>query len=273
MLKIEMLNPDITKIVLEVLKEQGYLSDLVPNGSSKQPNLIKPGPKVLHIFHAGVQKLALAKKQVGLIEEKAGRSRIHTVDSARAWVCGADVKEEVDRCCNIDKMSPEGLEKILTSSDILVLPTFCFKTASRVARLMTHDIEVDIVISALVQGKKILAVNDGFRVEGVVLKPGIRKEIDQIFSKLESYGMQFCKTGDLCQTFSSLFDKKQQKKVKPKTEVVKEIRSVPEYRLITTKEIEVAVKKKQKTLRLAPKGIVTPLAEDRARENSIRIER
>jgi hypothetical protein len=84
---------EITTIVKQVLKETGRVSKSSDNPSPTQSKPSGNGPAVLNIFHAGVRKLEEALQQVQQIEETARRSSVYTVESARSWVCGADVKE------------------------------------------------------------------------------------------------------------------------------------------------------------------------------------
>ena len=111
------------------------------------------------------------------------------MNSARSWVCGEDVREKAGSKCILDTVKPEGLEKALQKADILVLPTFCFKTAAKVARLIGDDQESTIVLSALIQDKPVLATNDGFTLLNTLSNKGIRDEIKRILGKLESFGM------------------------------------------------------------------------------------
>ena len=136
----------ISNIVREVLNEKGLLES--PSRGSVKNRIRRPRavPAVLSVFHAGVRKLEQALEQVRAIEKIAGRSSVFTVNSARSWVCGADVKEKAGIRCILDTVKPEGLEKALLKSDILVLPTFCFKTAAKVSRLISDDQESAIVI-------------------------------------------------------------------------------------------------------------------------------
>ena len=115
-------------------------------------SLTKKQPAVLNIFHAGVGKLEEALRQIQQIEKSARRSSVYTVESARSYVCGADVKEGAGIKCILDTVKPEGLEKALQKADVLVLPTFCLKTAAKLASLICDDQESAIVFTALLAG-------------------------------------------------------------------------------------------------------------------------
>jgi len=261
---------DIRYIVREVLKEKGLLDSPAKKPVKKRVQRPRSTPAVLSVFHAGVRKLEQALEQVSRIEKIAGRSSVFTVNSARAWVCGADVKEKAGTRCILDTVKPEGLEKALLKSDILVLPTFCFKTAAKAARLISDDQESAIVFSALVQGKKVLAAQDGFTICDLLLNEGIRNEMDRILAKLESFGMIFCETDQLCATFQKLVNEEVKTgppvKRNPSTDT-----APPARKLVTAKDIHTAVDAGRCPIMLAPGGIMTPLARDLAKEYAIKI--
>jgi ethanolamine utilization protein len=264
---------EIAQIVRQVLQETGpaMKSSARPAPRQKQP--LKNGPVVLNIFHAGVHRLEEALRQVKLIENTARRSSVYTVESARSHVCGADVREGAGIKCILDTVRPEGLEKALLKAEILVLPTFCLKTAAKVANLICDDQESAIVFSALLQGKKVLAADDGFLVCDLIVNENLRAAINQILKKLEAFGMVFCTTDQLHATFQKTISGNKKTKISAARQAPnateEEASGAP--KLVTAKEIRTAVAAGQDSLKLAPGGIVTPLARDLAREYSIQI--
>ncbi|UCH20283.1 MAG: hypothetical protein JSU83_17240 [Deltaproteobacteria bacterium] len=269
----------IAKTVREVLKEQGLAigssqKRLSTQGEkTSQGDKSQNGPAVLNVFHAGVRKLEEALKQVQLIEETTRRSSVYTVESARTWVCGADVKEKAGVRCILDTVKSDGLERILQKADILVLPTFCLKTAAKIANLICDDQESGIVFRALLQGKKVLAASDGFLICDILTNQQLRNEIDQILKKLEGFGMVFCQTEQLNATFQKMImgDEKSESPVPSNQPPTPEEHHPTAVKLITAKTINLAVDSKQNSIRLAPGGKVTPLARDLAKEYSIEI--
>jgi len=261
---------DIRNIVREVLKEKGLLDSPADKPAKNRVQRPRSAPAVLSVFHAGVRKLDQALEQVGQIEKIAGRSSVFTVNSARSWVCGADVKEKAGTKCILDTVKPEGLEKALLKSDILVLPTLCFKTAAKAAHLISDDQESAIIFSALVQGKKVLAAQDGFTICDLLLNAGIRDEMNRILAKLQSFGMIFCETDQLCATFKKIIV--EGKKIESPTKKNPAMEPAPPARkLVTAKDIQTAVDGGRDPIRLAPGGIMTPLARDLAKEYALEI--
>jgi len=263
---------DISRIVREVLQEKGLLDGPARPSTARRIERPCPTPAVLNVFHPGVRYLESALEQVRWMEKSAGKSSVFTVQSARAWVCGRDVQEKSGCKCILDTVKPEGLEKALRKADILVLPTFCFKTAAKVARLINDSQETAIVISALMQGKPVLAANDGFTLLDTLSNPVIGEEIKRILGKLESYGMVFCETSRLAAEFEKITAaNKKDAPLKPGQ--ADRVHPAEALRLITVKDIRLAVDNHQETILLVPGGIITPLAKDQAKEYAIRIER
>ncbi|MDR3568966.1 MAG: hypothetical protein P4L43_13135 [Syntrophobacteraceae bacterium] len=251
----------VMKVVREVLRELG-----VGAKEAAQP-VEKKGPRVLFVFHSGVRRLDVALEQVRLIEASPVKCGVYTVSSARNRVCGGDVREKAGSQCILDTVKPEGLEKVLLLSDILVLPTFCLKTAAKLARLICDDDGSSVVLSALLQGKRILASRDGFLLCDALGNDKIRDEVEGILAKLQSFGMVFCPTDMLHETFQAMMSEKKEKIAAAAGISL----AAPGLRLVTSKEVYAAVEAKQKTICLAANGRVTPLARDLAKEYSLEI--
>jgi hypothetical protein len=251
----------IKKAVREVLAEMGLTEKPIP------PKVQDKGPRTLFVFHGGVRKLDLALEQVRLMEASSGKSGVYTVASARKWVCGGDVRERVGSHCILDTVKPDALERVLARSDVLVLPTFCLKTAAKLAHLTCDDEDSGIVLSGLLQGKRILASRDGFLLCDLLANDKIREEIELILTKLEGFGMVFCPTDRLNAAFQTMIDQKKQQIV-PEAET--KLAALP-LALVTSREVYAAVQAKQRSICVAPKGKVTPLARDLAKEYAIEI--
>lgn len=262
----------ITSMVREALQEKGLLKHAVESPPRKRINRERAAPAVLNVFHPGVRKLDEALEQIRLIEKLAARASTFTVNSARSWVCGDDVREKAGCKCILDTVKPEGLEKALAKADILVLPTFCFKTAAKVARLIGDDQESTIVLSALIQDKPVLATNDGFTLFNALANQRIREEIQRILTRLESYGMVLCRTDQLATTFKKM-TAAGSNPISVTTKKGGGEQLPPGRNLITARDVSIAAENNQRTLRLARGGLITPLAKDQARESGIRIVR
>jgi ethanolamine utilization protein len=255
----------IRAMVQEVLVELSFR--LKPGASRERRNPVLPteGPRTLIVFNAGVRKLEQAIDQVRQIQEAHGRVSVFTGPSAREWVCGADVKEQAGGACILDTVKPEGLERALSHADILVLPTLCFGVAAKVARLMRDDLEARLVMSALLEGKNIVAARDGFSILDNRANKAVQGEIESTLDKLENFGFIFSETAQLYTTFQ-----------KVAARIGKGISqgAAPEgIQLVTAKHVMECQQKGEKTIRLAAKGKVTSLAVDLAKEHGIEVIR
>ncbi len=261
----------IRDIVQEVLREKGLFGRPPAKQIAKRIQRPRPTPAVMSVFHPGVRKLEQALEQIRQIEKVAGKSSVFTVNSARNWVCGTEVKEKSGCKCILDTVKPEGLEKALEKADILVFPTFCFKTAAKVAQLINDSQETAIVLAALMQGKPVLAANDGFTLLDTLSNQEIRAEINRILAKLESYGMVFCATEQLAAVFAKMAAGSQ--KTGPSKSGQDSTHPAAGHRLVTAKDIQIAVDNRQESILLTADGMVTPLAKDQAKAYSIKIVR
>lgn len=268
---MDKINPEsIRRIVKEVLVEMQTSSSPISEKNTKAS--ASDGAKVLFVFHAGVGKLDEAMKQVRLIQESAGKSSVFTEESARSWVCGKDVKEQTGARCILDTVKPDDLEKVLDKADVLVLPTFCFKTGAKVASLICDDHESGIVLSALAKGKKVLASRDGFLISESLSNIKIREEIDRILRKLEDYGMVLSPTDQLAKAFrKGAFDPGKSTNEEEKASQGPEHTQL--LRIVTAKDINTASNDGRSSIRVAKGGLVTPLARDLAKEYGISIIR
>ena len=236
-----------------------------------QPKRAADGPKILNFFHAGVGRLEAALGQVSRLESIAARSSVYTDESARNWICGRDVREKAGTQCILDTVKPDGLQKVLQKADILVLPTLCFKVAAKVARLTFDTESSSLVMSALMQGKPVVATRDGFLFLETLTNEALKKEVQSVLDKLESFGMILCATEDLYDTVKKVTGKKADSAEPGNAPSPADI-SAPAPSLITAKEIQAAVDANQTVVLMAPGGIVTPLARDQAKEYGLKIK-
>jgi transcriptional regulator with GAF, ATPase, and Fis domain len=259
---------DIVKQVLQELQKAGGGE---PSARPAKQKRMTDGPNILNLFHAGVGKLDVALEQVRQLETIASRSSVYTDASARSWVCGGDVRDKAGTQCILDTVKADGLEKVLQRADILVLPTFCFKVAAKVAR-MTFDTEgSSLVMSALMQGKQVVATRDGFLFLERLSNEALKNEVRSILDKLESFGMILCATEDLYRTVKALADQKKDREAPGMNSAAAESAAAAPT-LVTAKEIQAAVDANQTVIHVAAGGIVTPLARDQAREYGIQIK-
>jgi len=259
----------VRRMIRDVLAEIAGRGGGAPAGGAA-PGKKDPGTRVLFLFNAGVRKLDQALEQVRLIEATGVKSGVYTGPSARGWVCGDDVRGSTGARCILDTVNPEGVEKVLQRSDVLVLPTLCLTVAAKVASLSCDEQESRLVLSALLQSKRVLAARDGFLVCDVLANERIREEIDTVLGKLEAFGVVFSPTESLSRTFQDRM-RNGKPETDPKNDSGEAETAAPAFGLITAKRITDAVADRTHTVVLAPGGRVTPLARDLAKEYAVNI--
>ena len=255
----------IRTIVREVLADLGFRIEPAAAYTRRHPKPPAEGPRTIIVFNAGVRKLEQAIDQVRQIQETYGRVSVFTGPSARSWVCGADVKEQAGGACILDTVKPEGLQRALDHADVLLLPTLCFGVAAKVARLMRDDLESGLVMSAVLEGKKILAARDGFSILDNPSNQAVQTEIDRTLGRLEDFGFVFSETELLYAAFERV--------IAPFGKEGAQGAALDAIELVTAEYIMECRQKGQKTIRLSPKGKITSLALDVAKEHGIEVIR
>ena len=99
----------------------------------------------------------------------------------------------------------------------------------------------------------------------------LKKEVQAILTKLESFGMILCPTEGLYQTVKKAARIKADDKSSGKDNAAAGSAGAA-LKLVTAKEIQAAVDANESVIRMAPGGIVTPLARDQAKEYAVKIE-
>ena len=264
------LSPEIIKqIVREVVRELRHDPEVPVKSKKKKSSGVET--RALILFQAGTFKLAEALKQVGMIESQVEKSGVFTFESARAWICGEELREKTGSRCILDTVKQDGLMKVLEKADILVLPTLCMKVAAKVASLTCDDPESGIVFSALARGKKVLAARDGFMFLEFLGNDRLREEIENILAKLERFGIVFCKTEELSTAFKKMASPGADQRASGKGRAGVEPMTNTALSLVTANDITRTHEEKGREILMAAGGKVTPLARDLAKEYAITI--
>ena len=249
----------IREIIREVLREM-------------KPAAPAPtGPRVLVVYHTGMERLEEALAQVALIEKKAGKAAFWQGPEARELMCPADLKDRTGARCSLNTVRGEGLAKVLDLSPVVVLPTLSLKVAARVVRLTADCPGSDLVLSALLKGKKVIAANDGFLAPGAAPPPPLKAEIQRTLTALAGYGAALCPTSELAQTYQGLAEGGPKAQPGGGKGAVQASPAPRPKSLITARDIIAASQSGAVRVALARKGLVSPLARDLAKEYQIEI--
>jgi hypothetical protein len=255
---------EIRRVIREVLAEESRQA----SRPVSQPTA--GGPAVLIVYHGGTARLAEAQEQARRIAETSRKSGVYTSEAVRADVCGLGPDGRPRGQCSLDTVDRSGLEKVLEKAALLVLPTFCLSVAAKVSRLEFGDPDAGLVLSALVQGKPVLASNDGFLVLGRLKNDGLKKEFGRILSVLADWGVTFAPTEKLADEFFRLIGTKNTSGSGPAAPPV--VGGPEGLKLVTANDVRRALSEKRSEIVMAPGGLATPLARDLARDYSITIK-
>lgn len=263
-----MSSAEIKNAVKEVLKEMGLVGERPAEAGSEARPGPKKGPRVLALYHTGLERYEEAQAQVALIEARAEKTAFFLGPEARAILCSEDVKDRTGARCSLNAAPPEGLSRVMDKVRVVLLPTLSLKVAARVAWISLDCVGSELVTMALGKGKTVLAASDGFIAPGVTPAEGLAKEVKVLLDRLESFGVILCPTAQLAEKYQELSGAGAQPE--PRTDK----RSEPEQEalsLVTGKHITTAATEGRTLVRAALGGIITPLARDMAKEYNVEI--
>jgi len=255
----------IRELIVETLKELGPAS-----ARRVGCREARDGPKVFILYDAGLFRVGEALDQVAKIAARAGKAAYFRGARARSLMGDTDVKSLTGVCCSLDDTSSEGVMKVLLRADVLVAPTLSLRVAARVARMTSDCQGSELLMSALLAGQKVVAADDGFKAAGAPMARGLKEEIAKTLAVLADYGVTFCPTAALADTFESAV--RGATPGVPKAEEAKG-NGRAGLSLVTAADIDRASLEGCRQVLVARKGIVTPLAADLGKERKVEIVR
>ena len=142
-------------------------------------------------------------------------------------------------------------------SQVVVLPTLSLKVAARVVRLTADCQGSDLVLTALLKGKKVIAAQDGFLAPGTKIASGLKEETDKTLAALAAYGAVLCPTSRLAETYQSLWTQGDPP-ASQTGQSPEEVSSKPQgLSLVTARDITAASQAGQNKVYLVAKGLAT----------------
>lgn len=228
------------------------------------------GPRVLVVYHTGLERLEEALDQVGRIEVLAEKTAFFQGPDARAVMCGDDLKSATGARCSLNSASFEGLGRVMDHSQVVLLPCLSLKVAVRVAGLNLDCQGSELVATALMKGKTVLAASDAFIAPGVDLSPGLTARVTDIRSQLEDMGLILSPTAGLAEAYQALATPAGAAAAGDKQPPAPVAQALS---LVTGKDIIAAAQEGRTKVAVSAGGLVTPLALDAAKEYSVKIDR
>lgn len=161
---------------------------------------------------------------------------------------------------------PEQVLSLVQNQDIILIPTLSRTTAIKLASSITDTLVTDLLFTALVNKKPIIAARNGAdpvlancpRCGTPDMAPAIIQNIHQELDKLIQYGIRLVPVDDLADETISILESTPRKE--------------PDKKIITEYDIKSAAKAGDKKIRIRTGSLVTPLARDTAQELGIEIE-
>ncbi|MGB9812214.1 MAG: flavoprotein [Thermovenabulum sp.] len=255
------LEEKIREIVIEVLKKYYKRKILV----------VVTGGKVN--LDVSIRELISLKKEhdftYSLLFTKSA-AKIHDVDK---------ISKELEA----EKVIVDGEEEInvkefLKEFKAVIVAVLSRNTASKVANLFLDNLTTQIIIDALMLGIPVIATKDA---ADPCLKPwqdmgfiwmgkGLREAYSEILTKIEKYGVILCEASEIkYKILNTLFGSQ----IKNEKSEYNPIKKVYIERNIITKEDLTIYKGIYDEIHIPKNAVITPLAVDYIRENSLKIYR
>ncbi|SHM88403.1 Flavoprotein [Caldanaerovirga acetigignens] len=177
----------------------------------------------------------------------------------------------------------DGEEKInvkdfLKQFKAVIIAVLTRNTAAKVANLFLDNLTTQIIVDALMLGIPVIASRDA---ADPFLKPwqdmgfiwmgkGLREAYSEILNKIEKYGVILCNAADIkAKVLSVIFGSP----IKNEASEYSPMRKVYIEKNVITREDLAVYKGIQGEIRIPKNAVITPLAADYIRENSLKIYR
>ncbi|MGB9975665.1 flavoprotein [Thermovenabulum sp.] len=258
----------IKEIVLEVLKKYYKTKILV----------VVTGGKVN--ANVSINQLIKLKKEQDFVYSllfTENAAKVHDIDEISK-------KLEAEKVI-IDGEEDINIKEFLKEFKAVVIAVLTRNTASKVANLFLDNLTTQIIIDALMCGIPVFATKDA---ADPCLKPwqdmgfiwmgkGLRDAYSEILTKIEKYGVILCEASDLkCKILNTLFLNKKDDEISSLEDKYKEDKPVKKVyieRSIVTREDLTIYQGKYDEIHIPKNAVITPLAADYIRENSLKIYR
>ena len=252
----------IAKIVREEIEKE-----LATRPSILQENIPKPGSRnILVIFTGSDIGLPTALEQLQKLRQKS-YSFTFLLSRAAQKIIGTEIIASITTGFPVITDIPA--EKVLSfiqEQVLIIVPTLSRTTAIKLASAITDTLVTDLLYTALVNKKPIIAARNGAdpmlancpRCGTSDMAPAIIQTIHNELDKLIHFGIRLVTVDQLAVEAES---------------VLQSIpREIPEKQIITEQDIKSAANSGEKRIRVRKGSIITPLAKDTAKDLGIDIE-
>lgn len=250
---------DINKlksIILDTVID--VLSDLIVEEVQKR--IKNRDNKILVVYSGATFGFEDSIKPLGKIIEEGYDVKVVLTESADR-VLGAD---NIKKLLNLDQVYLDGKDtdiiKFIDESNILILPTLTINSAAKIANCISDTYLTRAASKFIMMGKKIYASKNSSYPNDKLKLPYAKKMIENM-KTLESYGINFAEAKDLYGFFASELKE---------GGINKESMYYCDKNIITSADL--INLEKGSTLCIKEKSILTELAKDQLRINSINIK-
>jgi hypothetical protein len=250
----------IAKIVREEIER--YLGQH-PVSESRPIKAIR---NILVVFTGSDIGLPIALEQLTKLRQKS-YSFTFLLSRAAQKIIGTEKLSPVTANSQVlTDIPPEQVLSLVQNQDVILIPTLSRTTAIKLASSITDTLVTDLLFTALVNKKPIIAARNGAdpilancpRCGTPDMAPAIIQNIHTELDKLSQYGIRLIPVDDLADETISILESTPRKE--------------PDKKIITEYDIKFAVNHGDKKLRVRRGSIVTPLAQDTAKELGLEIE-
>ena len=252
----------IAKIVREEIEK--YLTNRPINIPETMP---KPGNRnILVIFTGADIGLSTALEQLHKLRQKP-YSFTFLLSRAAQKIIGVEKLTSVTSGCQIlTEIPAEKVLSFIQEQELVIVATLSRTTAIKLANTITDTLVTDLLYTALVNKKPIIAARNGAdpmlancpRCGTPDMAPAIIQNIHIELDKLIEYGIRLIPVDDLADETRSILESISRKE--------------PDKKIITEYDIKSAANAGEKKIRIRKGSLVTPLARDTAKELELEIE-
>jgi len=192
-----------------------------------------------------------------------------------------EVKKELNPDRILTKLDNYQIAEEVRTADLILIPFLTRNTVAKVLNAITDTVPTNLIFTALMLKKKIIAVRDGADPEMLdcihCYTPNAPAFIQLLMQKnlelLKQVGVELIKSDQLEEAVENFFLNKKSSEIGDRR-----VSSVPHFlklqrEIITSEDIKKALKNKEKYLYVPPNAIITDIAKELANKEGIEIIR
>ena len=262
---------DTEKLVQLVVAE--VLRQLKEAESRSAASIAAEEHKALAIFTGGTIGLETSLEQLSRLQAIGTEPTVILSEAAECIIGINWIKEKLGSHVNVITTQSPYPGKYLRSADIVLVPVLTQNTAAKLAHTFSDTMVSTVILQALMLGKPVIAAKnaadpkDNWRVQKNMANtnPALKEALEENLKKLEAYGIELVSAEGLAVAVKNILIKE----ALPKLPCIQEKNS--KRHVLDADTVRQAAKNGAKMIQVKSGTVITPLARDIARENSIDI--